>query len=264
MGVQLQLCGKMGHFKHKSVLVTVVVVFQMFVSINSQECSSSHTSEADRTSCEPIATIQNLEDRNNYRNGIFTSPDQVLVNRCSGSCRSSGNNYHSCIAKRSQKKSVNVILNHLNGNEPECRTLEIDEHLECQCGCGKSQSDCKSIQDFNPDTCECECRVSDEIRHQCHSAENGEAKHWAEETCDCRCDVREKQCSTGTRYDYIDQCDCVPDVRPASPTITVLLVVALVLALVAAGFLFIKYRKIRARLNDQVKNPVEVVQLNST
>ena len=33
---------------------------------------------------------------------------------------------------------------------------------------------------------------------------------------------------------------CVPDVRPASPTITVLLVVALVLALVAAGFLFIK------------------------
>ena len=26
----------MGHFKHKSVLVTVVVVFQMFVSINSQ------------------------------------------------------------------------------------------------------------------------------------------------------------------------------------------------------------------------------------
>ena len=34
--VQLQLCGKMGHFKHKSVLVTVVVAFQMFVSINSQ------------------------------------------------------------------------------------------------------------------------------------------------------------------------------------------------------------------------------------
>ena len=64
----------------------------------------------------------------------------------SGSCRSSGNNYHSCIAKRSQKKSVNVILNHLNGNEPECRTVEIDEHLECQCGCGKTQSDCKSIQ----------------------------------------------------------------------------------------------------------------------
>ena len=64
----------------------------------------------------------------------------------SGSCRNSGNNYHSCIAKRSQKKSVNVILNHLNGNQPECRTVEIDEHLECQCGCGKSQSDCKSIQ----------------------------------------------------------------------------------------------------------------------
>ena len=48
------------------------------------ECLSSHTSEADRTSCEPIATIQNLENRDNYRNGIFTSPDQVLVNRCSG------------------------------------------------------------------------------------------------------------------------------------------------------------------------------------
>merc|ERR1711971_671995 len=146
MGVQLQLCGKMGHFKHKSVLITVVVVFQMFVSINSQECLSSHISEADRTSCEPIATIQNLENRDNYRNGIFTSPDQVLVNRCSGSCRSSGNNYHSCIAKTSQKKSVNIILNHLNGNPPECKTLEIDEHLECQCGCGKSQTDCKSIQ----------------------------------------------------------------------------------------------------------------------
>merc|ERR1712008_355764 len=77
MGVQIQLCGKMGHVKHKSVLVTTVLLFQIFVCINSQECSSSHTSEADRTSCEPIATIQNLEDHNNYRNGIFTSPDQV-------------------------------------------------------------------------------------------------------------------------------------------------------------------------------------------
>ena len=63
-----------------------------------------------------------------------------------GSCQSSGNYYHSCIAKKSQKKSVNVIINHLIGSEPECRTVEIDEHLECQCGCGKSQSDCKSIQ----------------------------------------------------------------------------------------------------------------------
>ena len=39
-----------------------------------------------------------------------------------------------------------MIINHLIGSEPECRTVEIDEHLECQCGCGKSQSECKSTQ----------------------------------------------------------------------------------------------------------------------
>ena len=39
------------------------------------------------------------------------------------------------------------------------------------------------------------------------SAENGQVKYWAESTCDCRCDVRENECSAGYRYDHIDQCE---------------------------------------------------------
>merc|ERR1719270_2578762 len=251
----------MGHVKHKNVFATVVLIIPMFVFINSQECN---VSEEDQANCRLISTIQSIQGSSDYHRGLFSTPDQVLVNRCSGSCRSSGNNYHSCIAKSSQKKNVNVILNNLNGSGPVCKTVEIDEHLECHCGCGKSQSDCTPDQDFNPQRCECECRVSDEIRHQCHSAENGESKTWAEDTCDCRCDRKEKRCSTLYRYDHIHKCDCVPETTAASPTVTVLLVVALVLALVATGFLFIKYRKTRSRLNDQVTNPVEVVRLNST
>ena len=76
-GVFLKCFHRQKNLKKESVGMT-------WFNFQLPECSSRHTSEADRTSCEPIATIQNLEDRNSYRNGIFTSPDQVLVNRCSG------------------------------------------------------------------------------------------------------------------------------------------------------------------------------------
>ena len=76
-GVFLKCFHRQKNLKKESVGMT-------WFNFQLPECSSRHTSEADRTSCEPIATIQNLENRDNYRNGIFTSPDQVLVNRCSG------------------------------------------------------------------------------------------------------------------------------------------------------------------------------------
>ena len=63
------------------------------------------------------------------------------------------------------------------------------------------------MQAFNQEKCLCECNVSNEIRYQCHTAQNGQRKIWNEATCDCRCEKKDEFCSTGFRYDYKDKCE---------------------------------------------------------
>ena len=41
----------------------------------------------------------------------------MKVNRCSGSCRTTGNIYHSCIPKQTRQKSVNIRTTNILGRD---------------------------------------------------------------------------------------------------------------------------------------------------
>ena len=65
-----------------------------------------------------------------------------------------------------------------------------------------------SFQYFNPSKCNCECQDSS-ARSQCYNQDPnvpGGPKTWDENTCQCKCAIDFKECSTGFVYDNREQC----------------------------------------------------------
>ena len=74
-----------------------------------RQCQASEVQAANnaKPACEPRPTIEYLQDPNDLRRGSTLHPDQILVQKCSGSCLDN-NMYQSCIASRKQSKTIQV------------------------------------------------------------------------------------------------------------------------------------------------------------
>ena len=74
-----------------------------------RQCQASEVQAANnaKPACEPRPTIEYLQDPNDLRRGSTLHPDQILVQKCSGSCLDN-NMYQSCIASRKQSRTIQV------------------------------------------------------------------------------------------------------------------------------------------------------------
>ena len=70
------------------------MIFNTLVFIIFKECTTSHISGADQTSCEPIPTIHILQDTNDFLRGLTTTPDQIKVRAVLKVAFSQGILYH--------------------------------------------------------------------------------------------------------------------------------------------------------------------------
>jgi len=229
----------------------------MFVSlVASQEvlrqCQASEVQAANnaKPACEPRPTIEYLQDPNDLRRGSTLHPDQILVQKCSGSCLDN-NMYQSCIASRKQSRTIQVVEQQMTARglgDEQCREMEVEDDLECECGCRISEEDCLSTQYFNPNKCQCECNDSN-AKADCYNQNQygGPLKEWNEATCQCRCVEQFRECSSGFVYDSVHTCSC-RGFRGGSTTAVVVLIVAIVAMMGCIGFLLARYRRIRVAL----------------
>ena len=76
-----------------------------------RQCQASEVQAANnaKPACEPRQTIEYLQDPTEVRKGSTMMPDQILVQRCSGSCLDNSL-YQSCIASRKQARTIQVIF----------------------------------------------------------------------------------------------------------------------------------------------------------
>ena len=138
------------------------------------------------------------------------SPSHVVVRRCSGGCHGS----RSCVAGATKVRSVSVMLARcpVGGGkcEKQCASLEVEDEVECQCGCPKHlEQECLAkveTHSWSRETCGCECRDEKE-RRSC--LESG-GKVWDSSSCSCLCPLSLQTCSSGLRLD-LSSCSCLPD-----------------------------------------------------
>ena len=64
---------------------------------------------------------------------------------------------------------------------PECSTVTLEEHTECQCGCAKNANSCQSNQIFRESICSCEC-TNQAAKYNCYDQPG---YIWDEDTCRC-------------------------------------------------------------------------------
>ena len=121
--------------------------------------------------------------------------NDVLVNKCSGSC----NNFDNPIAKLCTPnviKGVNMqvynFLMRLN------ETRNVLWHESCKCVCKLNSSVCNNKQIWNDDTCRCDCNEDFAGMINC-----AKGYTWNPSTCECQCDTR---CKPGQ---YLDHKNCV-------------------------------------------------------
>ena len=82
--------------------------FSTFLEVLRQ-CQASDIQAANnlKPACEPRQSIEYLQDPNDIRQGISLIPDQISVQRCSGSCVDN-NPYQSCVASQTRTRTIQV------------------------------------------------------------------------------------------------------------------------------------------------------------
>ena len=205
------------------------------------------------TSCQARDTVIDLKAFvANMSDVIHIVPDVALVKRCGGNCIRPS---HRCISITKQKKMIPIMMimprfPHGNHNSV-CGNIEIDEDVECGCGCPIRPEDCHRarIGDLNSQhvpekyfdsaSCRCLCRNTEQ-RHECITS----GMDWDESTCRCRCPLsRWQHCSTGYVFDFENSCRCVPTSMTASLGLIAALIVLIVCILVTAVGFFTMYRR---------------------
>lgn len=91
---------------------TLVVTWRFLTFLEVlRQCQASEVQAANnaKPACEPRQTIEYLQDPAEVRKGSTMMPDQILVQRCSGSCLDNSL-YQSCIASRKQARTIQVIF----------------------------------------------------------------------------------------------------------------------------------------------------------
>ena len=175
-------------------------------------------------------------------------PDTVPVERCQGGCSLPA---HACHPTQVVEREVEVMLVLARWPHGEhqvvCSSLQVEDHLDCGCGCEVKPEYCSHRHYYQESTCRCLCRHTEE-RAVC--IESG--RTWDHNTCTCTCPrYTWTSCSTGYVFDYSSSCTCVLISALASQGLLpalILLTLALVAA-VAVGFAL----RSRIQLTNTVK-----------
>ena len=122
----------------------------------------------------------NPAGRKHFKNLIL-----FQVDRCSGSCI---NSHHTCVPTKTRKVKVPVMLS-VRSAAPgptvtECAETEVEEHVECGCGCHMTADQCETGrgQQFLASECRCTC-VDSEARDNCLRR----GWFWNQDSCTCMC-----------------------------------------------------------------------------
>ena len=123
-------------------------------------------------------------------------PNNVLVNKCSGSCNTLDNPMVKLcvpgILKRVNMQVYNVLMR-LN------ETCNVLWHESCKCVCKLNSSVCNNKQIWNDDTCRCDCNEDFAGIINC-----AKGYTWNPSICECQCD---KWCKPDQYLDY-KNCVC--------------------------------------------------------
>ena len=175
-------------------------------------------------------------------------PDTVPVERCQGGCSLPA---HACHPTQVVEREVEVMLVLARWPHGEhqvvCSSLQVEDHLDCGCGCEVKPEHCSHRHYYQESTCRCLCRHTEE-RAVC--IESG--RTWDHNTCTCTCPrYTWTSCSTGYVFDYSSSCTCVLISALASQGLLPALIL-LTLALVAAVAVGLALRS-RIQLTNTVK-----------
>ena len=122
-------------------------------------------------------------------------PYNVLVNKCSGSCNTLDNPMSKiCVPKIIKNVNMKVYNFLMRLNE----TRNVLWHESCKRVCKLNSSVCNNKQNWNSDTCRCDCNEDFAGILNC-----AKGYLWNPSTCECQCD---KWCKQGQ---YLDHKNCV-------------------------------------------------------
>ena len=116
-------------------------------------------------------------EENYWRN--FT--DNVLVNKCSGSCDTINNPMAKLCVPNIIKRINMKVYNFLMMLNETCSVLW---HEICKCICKLNLSVCNNKQMWNSDTCRCDCHEDFNSIINCTKGYT-----WNPSTCECQCDM---------------------------------------------------------------------------
>ena len=181
-------------------------------------------------------------------------PDTVPVERCQGGCSLPA---HACHPTQVVEREVEVMLVLARWPHGEhqvvCSSLQVEDHLDCGCGCEVKPEHCSHRHYYQESTCRCLCRHTEE-RAVC--IESG--RTWDHNTCTCTCPrYTWTSCSTGYVFDYSSSCTCVLISALASQGLLPALIL-LTLALVAllGGALVLIHRARRRDNRSSARTPL--------
>ena len=181
-------------------------------------------------------------------------PDTVPVERCQGGCSLPA---HACHPTQVVEREVEVMLVLARWPHGEhqvvCSSLQVEDHLDCGCGCEVKPEHCSHRHYYQESTCRCLCRHTEE-RGVC--IESG--RTWDHNTCTCTCPrYTWTSCSTGYVFDYSSSCTCVLISALASQGLLPALIL-LTLALVAllGGALVLIHRARRRDNRSSARTPL--------
>jgi len=173
------------------------------------QCKPEHISQAiqAKVHCTPRDRVVRLPFPNDTSINQMT-PSHIEVRRCDGSCH---HRKQSCLAVRTRKKRVPVLLAkctiHSGRCEKICAQVEVEEHLECGCECKIKRHHCNNRQTYSKEHCGCQCRDLTEVR-ACHES----GRVWDPSKCMCRCPLSTlQQCSSKFVFDFTNSCKCIPE-----------------------------------------------------
>ena len=122
-------------------------------------------------------------------------PNNVLVNKCSGSCNTLDNPMSKiCVPKIIKNVNIKVYYFLMRLNE----SRNVLWHESCKCVCKLNSTVCNSKQIWNSDTCRCDCNEDFAGIINCVKG-----YMWNPSTCECQCDM---WCKPGQ---YLDHKNCV-------------------------------------------------------
>ena len=169
------------------LLVNLAIRLFSILKVNTLECLSVINQK-----CMPRPKIL---DVNEVDEALFYLYN-VLVNKCSGSCKTLDDPMAKmCVPNIIKNVNLKVYNFLMRLNE----TRNVLWHESCKCVCRLNSSVCNSKQIWNSDTCSCDCN---EVFAGIMTCNKGYM--WNPSTCACECDM---WCKPGQYLDY-KKCIC--------------------------------------------------------